>query len=67
MSSSSPIAVMSGTGTTTERSHVFSAGGAMIATLVAGEPATPPPSGTPGLRKRATSAWGWTVADRPMR
>jgi hypothetical protein len=51
----SPMAAMSSTGTTTERSKAFSLGGA---TTVTGR--RPP-------RKRATSSSGRTVADRPMR
>ena len=54
-SDASPMAAMSSTGTTTERSNAFSLGGA---TTVTGR-------GPP--RKRATSSRGRTVADRPMR
>jgi hypothetical protein len=50
-----PSSDMSSTGTTTRRSKVFCAGGAMISTG-----ARPP-------RNRATSSAGRTVADRPMR
>ena len=50
-----PGTVMSSTGTTTDRSNVFAAGGC---TMVTG--ARPP-------RKRATSSSGRTVAESPMR
>ena len=47
--------VMSGTGTTTFRSHRFSDGGCTIST------------GRPPARNRPTSSTGRTVADSPMR